>query len=163
MDGLLLLRAAHVLSAAIIFGTGLGIVFFTWFGYRAAVREGAIGALRQTLRLTLIADVGLIAPAAAFQAASGFALMEARSWSLASAWSVAVWDIFAFAGVCWLLALFILVRLARGSREAPSVAALPARFHRRFRLWLALGALVYAAVIVIYWLMVAKPLTVSGV
>ena len=39
MNGLVLLKAAHVLSAAIIFGTGLGIAFFTWFGYRSAMRE----------------------------------------------------------------------------------------------------------------------------
>ena len=35
-------KTAHVLSAAIIFGTGLGIAFFTWFGYRNAIRSGDI-------------------------------------------------------------------------------------------------------------------------
>src|SRR5260370_1113561 len=44
MNGLLWLKVAHVVSAAIIFGTGLGIAFFTWFGYRSAMRAGALEA-----------------------------------------------------------------------------------------------------------------------
>jgi uncharacterized membrane protein len=31
VNGSLLLKAARVLSAAVIFGTGLGIAFFTWW------------------------------------------------------------------------------------------------------------------------------------
>ena len=162
MDGLLLLKAAHVVSGAVIFGTGLGIAFFTWFGYRAAVREGAIGALRQTLRLTVIADGWLTAPAVVFQAASGFALMKVQGWPLVSAWAIAVWGLFVLAGACWLPVLFIQAKLARESREAPSVAALPAGFHRLFRWWFALGVPAFAAVIMIYWLMVAKPLPMAG-
>jgi uncharacterized membrane protein len=29
-------KTAHVISAAILFGTGLGIAFFAWSGYRRA-------------------------------------------------------------------------------------------------------------------------------
>jgi len=29
-------KTAHVLSAAVVFGTGVGIAFFCWFGYRNA-------------------------------------------------------------------------------------------------------------------------------
>lgn len=160
MDGLLLLKAAHVVGAAIIFGTGLAIAFFTWFGYRAAVRDGSIGELRQTLRLTVIADACLTAPAVVFQAASGLALMNAHGWPLLSAWSLAVWGLFILAGVCWLPVLFIQAKLARVSREASS--ALPTGFHRLFRWWFALGVPAFTAVIAIYWLMVAKPLSLTG-
>jgi uncharacterized membrane protein len=43
-----------------------------------------------------------------------------------------------------------------------SIAALSERFHRRFRVWIALGVGAFAAVIAIYFLMVAKLLSVSG-
>ena len=162
MNGLLLLKAAHVLSAAVIFGTGLGIAFFTWFGYRRAMRGGAVEALRSTLRLTVIADACLTAPAVAFQAASGAILMNAHGWPLSSAWSIAVWSLFVLAGACWLPVLVIQARLARAARQAPSVAALGPGFHRMFRWWLALGVIAFACVIAIYWLMVAKPLILSG-
>jgi len=162
MNGLLWLKAAHVLSAAIIFGTGLGIAFFTWFGYRGAMRDGALEALRSTLRLTVIADACLTAPAVAFQAVSGVMLMNVQGWPMVSAWSIAVWSLFLLAGACWLPVLVIQSRLARASRQAPSTAALPPAFHRMFRWWFALGTVAFAAVIAIYWLMLAKPLSLAG-
>jgi uncharacterized membrane protein len=162
MNGLLLLKAAHVLSAAIIFGTGIGIAFFTWFGYRSAMRSGALEALRSTLRLTVIADACLTAPAVAFQAVSGAVLMNSYGWPLLSAWSIAVWSLFLLAGACWLPVLVIQAKLACAARQAASVAALPPGFHRLFRWWFALGTVAFAAVIAIYWLMVAKPLAMAG-
>jgi uncharacterized membrane protein len=162
MNGLMLLKTAHIVSAAVVFGTGLGIAFFTWFGYRGALRDGALEALRSTMRLTVVADACLTAPAVAFQAVSGVILMNAYGWPLLSAWSVAVWSLFFAAGACWLPVLFMQARLARMSREAASTAALPPSFHQMFRWWFALGTIAFAAVIAIYWLMVAKPLAVAG-
>jgi uncharacterized membrane protein len=158
VSGLLLLKAAHVLSAAVIFGTGIGIAFFTWFGYRGAMRGGSVEALRSTLRLTVVADAWLTAPAVVFQMVSGLVLMDAYGWPLLSAWSIAVWSLFFVAGACWLPVLLIQTELARESREAASTAALSPGFHRMFRWWSALGGVAFTSVIAIYWLMVAKPL-----
>jgi uncharacterized membrane protein len=161
-DGLTLLKVAHILSAAVILGTGFGIAFFTWFGYRSALRTGEIGVLRATLRLTVVADTWLTAPAVAFQAASGVALMALFGWPLVSPWSIAVWSLFLLAGACWLPVLKLQVLLRDEAGRAASVAALRAHFHVLFRWWLALGVPAFAAVIAIYWLMVAKPLAISG-
>jgi uncharacterized membrane protein len=97
-----------------------------------------------------------------FQMVSGVALMDAYGWPLLSAWSIAVWSLFALAGACWLPVLLIQTELARASREAASTAALPSGFHRMFRWWFALGVVAFASVIAIYWLMVAKPLPPAG-
>jgi hypothetical protein len=91
-------KTAHILSAAVILGTGFGIAFFTWFGYRGALRSRDIGALRVVLRLTVIADACFTAPAVVFQAASGVVLMNALGWPWVSAWSIAVWALFLLAG-----------------------------------------------------------------
>jgi len=154
-------KTAHVLSAAVIFGTGLGIAFFCWFGYRGALRSGDIGALRSVLRLTVIGDACFTAPAVAFQAASGAMLVRGLGWPQLSDWSIAVWALFVLAGVCWVPVLFIQAYLGRVARRVPSVEWLPRSFHLWFRVWLALGAPAFAAVIVIYWLMIAKPLAVA--
>lgn len=162
IDGLTLLKIAHVLSAAVILGTGFGIAFFTWFGYRSALRTGEVGVLRAMLRLTVVADTWLTAPAVAFQAASGIALMRLFGWPLVSPWSIAVASLFLVAGACWLPVLKLQVLLRDEAGRAASVAALPAHFHMLFRWWFALGVPAFAAVIAIYWLMVAKPLAISG-
>jgi uncharacterized membrane protein len=154
-------KTAHVLSAAVIFGTGLGIAFFCWFGYRGALRSRDIGALRSVLRLTVAADAWLTAVAVAFQAASGARLMSGLGWPYDSAWSIAVWSLFAFAGCCWIPVVFIQLHLSRTAHGVPSVERLPRSFHRWFRAWFALGIPAFIAVIAIYWLMVAKPLAVA--
>ena len=40
-------KTVHVLSATILFGTGLGTAFFCWFGYRSALRSDDIAGLRR--------------------------------------------------------------------------------------------------------------------
>ena len=162
MTALAFWKTAHILSAALLFGAGLGIAFFCWFGYRRALRTGEIAALRATMRLTVTADACITAPAVVFQAASGLVLMNLMGWSLASPWSIAVWSLFILTGACWLPVVAIQARLARAAEQAASVDALPVFFHRWFRWWFALGIPAFAAIVVIYYLMVAKPLAVTG-
>jgi uncharacterized membrane protein len=157
MDSHILLKTAHVLSAAIIFGGGLAIAFHCWFGYRSAIRRSDIASLRTVLRLTVWADACLTAPAVVFQVVSGLVLMRLAGWSLLSPWSILVWTLFALVGACWLPVLAIQVSLSRSANAAASTTALPARFHALFHIWLALGVPAFAAVLVIFYLMLAKP------
>ena len=161
MSAVAFLKVAHILSAAVILGTGFGIAFFTWFGYRTALRTGEVAVLRHTLRYTVIADTWFTAPAVAFQVLSGVALMLLYGWPLVTPWSIAVWSLFLVAGACWLPVLKLQVMLRDEAERAASTAALPAHFHVLFRWWFALGIPAFSAVLAIYWLMVAKPLAVG--
>lgn len=161
-EGLAFWKTAHVLSAAILFGTGLGIAFFCWFSYRAALKSGELAVLRSALRWTVIADACLTAPAVVFQAISGLVLMNRMGWPLTGPWSIAVWGLYLFTGACWLPVVVIQVRLSREAALAASIPALSARFHRQFRIWFVLGIPAFAAVLLIFYLMVAKPLAIAG-
>ena len=57
--------------------------------------------------------------------------------------------------------VWLQLRQWREANDAVSVAALSNAFHRRFRIWFALGVPAFAAVLAIYWLMVAKPFAVG--
>jgi len=155
-------KTAHILSAAILFGSGIGIAFFCWFGYRSALRLGDISTLRSFLRLTVIADTWLTAPAVVFQAVSGAVLMNLLGWSMRSQWSVLVWALFVFVGACWLPVVAIQIWLKRKAEQVSSVAALPACFHRMFLIWFGLGIPAFTAIVVLFYLMVARPLSVTG-
>ena len=159
MSEFALWKTAHVLSAAILFGTGVGTAFFCWFGYRWAVRSGEIGALRAVLRLTVIADAAFTTPAVVFQVISGIVLMRLLGWPYVSAWSLATGFLFVLVGACWLPVVAIQRRLERDAMHATSLALLPGAFHRLFRLWFALGVPAFTAVVIIVYLMVAKPLS----
>jgi uncharacterized membrane protein len=160
-DTFLLWKTAHVLSAAVLFGSGLGTAFLCWFGYRAAVVRGDIAALRNTLSLTVLADLWLTTPAVFFQAASGIVMMFMLQWSLTSLWSMVVWAMFLVIGACWLPVVAMQVRLRNMAAVAASMQALPREFHRTFRAWFALGVPAFTITVMLFYLMVAKPLPVQ--
>jgi uncharacterized membrane protein len=160
-DAFVFWKTVHILSAAVLFGTGLGIAFFCWLGYRSAIRSGDIGSLRSSLRLTVIADAWLTAPAVVIQAVTGSILMSVLGWPLTGKWSVAVWALFLSVGACWLPVVVIQIRLKRTADEAVSVAGLPASFHSSFRWWFALGIPAFTLILILFYFMVAKPFLIA--
>src|SRR5437867_4416019 len=76
--------------------------------------------------------------------------------------TLAFWSLFVFTGACWLPVVWIQIQQMREAKGATSIAALSEQFHGRFRVWTALGVGAFAAVIAIYFLMVAKLLSVNG-
>jgi uncharacterized membrane protein len=155
-------KTAHIISAAVLFGTGLGIAFFAWYGYRRALQFGQIDGLRMVLRLTVIADFCFTAPAVVFQLVSGVALMRLDGWSFVSPWALTVGGLFTAVGVCWLPVVAIQMALSREAEGAASISALSAVFHRRFQAWFVLGVPAFLLVIALFYLMVARPLATLG-
>ena len=143
-----------------MFGTGLGIAFFAWFGYRRAMEIGEIDGLRLVLWLTVIADACFTAPAVVFQLISGLVLMQLNSWSYTSLWSTATLFLFGLVGALWLPVVVIQILMSREAHRVTSVKDLSARFHRRFIFWFVLGVPAFIIVLGIFYLMVAKPLSV---
>lgn len=152
----LVLKWLHLLGSAILFGTGLGIAFFAWFGWLRARRLGDIGLLRGVLSLTVVADAVFTATAAVLQPITGFGLwfMTGGRWDAPWLWSVLA--VYVFVGACWLPVVWLQLKLRDDALAAPSIAALPARFHRRFAVWFALGWPAFAGVLVLFALMLLR-------
>lgn len=162
MDAHTFWKLVHVLSASVLFGTGMGIAFFAWFGYRRAMGNGEIEGLRTVLRLTVIGDAVFTAPAVLIQLVSGLVLVQQNQWSLPSPWSLTVLGLYVLVGVLWLPVVVIQILMSREAAAATSIASLSADFHRRYRIWFILGIPAFLIVIVIFSLMIAKPLAVTA-
>lgn len=162
MNAYLIWKTAHIVSAAILFGTGLGIAFFAWFGYRRALGVGQIDGLRAVLRLTVMGDLFFTTPAVVFQLVSGFALMRLNGWSYTSHWFLTVFGLFLSVGALWLPVVAIQIAMSREAENAASLQALSPDFHHRFTLWYVLGVPAFLLVLALFFLMVAKPLAVTG-
>ena len=161
MDAHTFWRLLHILSSTVLFGTGLGIAFFAWFGYRRAMRIGEIDGLRAVLRLTVIADACFTAPAVVLQLVSGLVLMDMNGWSLMGPWGQAVMGLFLLVGVLWLPVIAIQVVMSKTANRSSSVAELGPGFHRSFVLWFVLGVPAFLMVIAIFYLMIARPLPLT--
>lgn len=156
MNAYLLWKTAHIVSGAILFGTGLGIAFFAWFGYRHALKSGDIGALRTVLKLTVIGDFCFTAPAVVFQVVSGLVLMHFNGMPLLTPWSETVFILYILVGACWLPVVWLQIALEREARAVKGIQALGTGFHRRFRVWFVLGIPAFISVLWLFYLMVSK-------
>ena len=149
-----IVKTIHIISAAVLFGTGLGTAFFFWFTHRS----GQPAAIAVAARLTVRADTLLTTPAVIVQPLSGYLLMRLLGSDWHTPWLQAAAALYLLAGACWLPVVWLQWRACRLADAAlRDGTALPPAYHRCMRIWFALGWPAFLAVLATFWLMVAKP------
>jgi uncharacterized membrane protein len=154
IEQVLLLKLIHIVSAAVLFGTGLGVAYFMLMAYRT--RDPFIVA--HTAGMVVIADAVFVANAAIVQPVSGVQLALTVGYSLWEAWLVASFGLYALIVACWLPVLWLQVRMRDIARAAVEEGTeLPQRYYRLFRIWLLLGWPAYVSMLAIFVLMIFRP------
>jgi uncharacterized membrane protein len=154
VNSYLALKAIHVTSAAVLFGTGLGIAFFKWI----TDRTGNTGAIRVVSEKVVLADWLFTLPAIIVQVLTGAALANSLGYSASHGWLAWSIGLFCIAGLCWVPVVWLQIRmrdLARASDQTRT--PIPDAYWFYERIWFWLGVPAFAAVVVIFWLMVSKP------
>jgi len=146
----LLIKTIHIISATLLFGTGLGSAFFMYLSYRSE----NISAMAVTNRIVVIADFVFTTPAVFIQLASGLYLLQQTHLAWNSTWALLVFALFAFVGACWLPVVWLQIRLRDRAAELDCIDN---KYRRQMRIWLILGLLAFPAVLLLYGLMIFKP------
>lgn len=150
----LVVRWLHVIGAAVLFGTGAGIAFFMLMAHLS----GRAAVIAHTARIVVLADMLFTATAAVAQPITGYLLVRASGWNLTEGWVLLSIALYLFVGACWLPVVWIQARMRDLAVQAESDGtALPAGYHRLFRVWFALGVPAFLAMLAILWLMLARP------
>lgn len=145
----------HILSSTFLFGTGIGSAWYMLF----ANISRDVRAIAVVARNVVIADWIFTATTAVIQPATGFYMIHLAGYPLDSAWIKWSIALYILAGACWLPVVWIQMRLRDLSAEAVrNDTALPPLYWRYFKTWVALGVPAFVAFVVIFWLMVAKPM-----
>lgn len=147
----------HILAAVVVAGTGTGIAFFMFM----ANRTNNIQAIAVTTRHVVLADWIFTLPAVVVQFVTGMMLMNLLNYSYTSTWFLTVISLFIFIGACWLPVVFLQYRLKHYANQAIKEGVLSESFKKTMKLWTALGIPAFAAILVIFWLMVFKPLSLA--
>ncbi len=153
MDLYHLVKTIHILSAAILFGTGLGTAFFFW-----SARDAGDAAGLQAAHTTVRADFLFTLPSVVVQPLSGAWLVWNGGFDWADGWLVATYGLYLLAGLCWVPVVALQLRMAR--MLAAKVAGGPfdaAAYRRLGRTWFALGWPAFLGLLVVFYLMVARP------
>lgn len=154
MNLYLTIKWIHILSSVVLVGTGLGTAYFMFFTNRSA----NVAAQAVVTRLVVRADWWFTTPAVFMQLSTGLLLAYLSGWPLSTPWLVASLVLFFFAGACWLPVVWLQLRMAGMAQDAfRSQAALPAIYWRYSRWWEFLGYPAFLAMVLVFYLMAAKP------
>jgi uncharacterized membrane protein len=149
-----LLKYLHVLGAMVILGTGGGIAFFMLMAHLS--RDVAF--IARTASVVVLADAIFTATAVIAQPLTGYLLTRQAGLALSEGWIVASLVFYAITGAFWIPVVWMQRRMRDLAAAAASAGtALPPSYHRLFRFWLACGFPGFGSVLLIVWLMIAKP------
>ena len=144
----------HVIGATVLLGTGAGIAFFMLMAHRTNDAE----LVAHTAGIVVVADWVFTATAAVTQPITGVLLALAIGWPLTEPWILVSLGLYVFVGCFWLPVVWIQRQLRDIARDAAAAGApLPDRYHRLYRIWFLCGFPAFFAVLVIFWLMITKP------
>ena len=150
----LTLKLIHILSSTLLFGTGLGTAFFMWRAHRTAQPQIVAAVSREVVR----ADWWFTLPAVVVQPVTGMMMIHMLGYDWQQTWLSISIGLYLLVGACWLPVLWLQHRMHQLALAAvESDTELPARYHRYFRIWFALGWPAFIAVLIIFYLMVNKP------
>jgi uncharacterized membrane protein len=150
----LILKYLHVVGAMVILGTGVGIAFFMLMAHLS--REAPFVA--RTAGVVVLADLIFTATAVIAQPITGYLLIRETGVSVADGWIAASLALYVVAGAFWLPVVWIQMRMRDLAVQAASAGKdLPAAYHRLFRWWFWCGFPGFGSVMLIIWLMIAKP------
>jgi uncharacterized membrane protein len=145
----------HVIGAAVLLGTGAGIAFFMLVAHR----RGDAREIAGVARTVVIADFLFTATAVVIQPVTGIWLAWSIGYSLLEGWIAVSIILYIVTGVFWLPVVWMQIRMRDYATAAAAAGApLPVEYHRIFWWWFAFGFPAFAAVLGIFWLMIAKPL-----
>jgi len=154
MDLYFTIKVLHIISSAILFGTGMGIAFFMLMScFTDDLREKFFAA-----RMTVMADYLFTAPAVILQPVSGIWLIIHGGYDPTTSWLIWTYGLYALAGACWLPVVWIQIQLKKLTQIAVETKSpLPKVYYRLFKIWFFLGWPAFISLVAIFFLMVLKP------
>ena len=154
MSSYLVIKWLHIVSAAVLFGTGAGIAFF----FVRAQRTGDTRVIASVGRDVVLADMVFTASAVIVQPATGIVLALMAGYPLLTPWLVVSGALYFLVGCCWLPVVWLQIRMRDLAIDAANHdLSLPVMYRFYYRRWFLLGWPAFIGVLVIFYLMVAKP------
>lgn len=149
-----ILKYIHILGACVLFGTGAGIAFFMLF----AVRTKSVSVVASVAPLVVLADYLFTLTAVIIQPITGALLVLDVGYSFYDHWVLVSLALYVFIGLCWIPVVFMQIEMKDLALKAQAAGTeLPTRFFQIFRRWFLLGWPAFLSIMIIFALMIEKP------
>ncbi|HEY5759588.1 MAG TPA: DUF2269 domain-containing protein [Steroidobacter sp.] len=150
----LVVKWLHILSSTVLFGTGLGSAFYMFV--TSLTRDARVVAT--VVRYVVIADYAFTTPTVIIQPVTGLYLMHLAGFPLSSTWIAVSIALYLLAGAAWLPVVWMQIKMRdMAVTAAANGTELPQRYWNFLKWWVALGIVAFSALVVVFYLMVAKP------
>ncbi len=151
-----IIKTLHILSATIILGTGFGTAFYLFM----VNRSGSLPAQAVVSHWVCKADWWFTTPAVIFQPLSGLWLMYQLKMPFSATWIWLTIILFIFAGICWLPVVVWQLQMRDIANQTLKKGEnyLPAHYWQLAKRWEMCGYPAFIAVVIIFFLMVLKPM-----
>jgi uncharacterized membrane protein len=124
-----------------------------------ADRGGDLHSMAKTNRTVVFADWLFTTPTVIIQPISGFWLVNILGFPLNQPWIILTVVLYIIAGACWLPVVWLQIKMRDLATEAViQEQKLDDIYHRYARLWFWLGIPAFVSMVIIYFLMVFKPI-----
>ena len=154
MDAYFIVKTLHILSATLLFGTGLGTAFHMWLAWRS----GNVTVIARAAEQTVLADWLFTLPSGIFQLASGLWLVHLTGSDFSEGWLHASLALYLVALACWLPVVWLQIRVRDiVCRALLAGDPLPPLAARLMRWWFWLGWPAFIGLIAVFYLMVSRP------
>jgi uncharacterized membrane protein len=150
----LVVKWLHILSSTLLFGTGIGSAFYMFFA--SLTRDTRV--IATVVRYVVIADYAFTTPTVILQPVTGLYLMHLAGFPLTSTWIAVSIALYFLAGACWLPVVWMQIKMRdMAASAAANGTELPPRYWSFLKWWVALGIVAFLALVIVFYLMVAKP------
>jgi uncharacterized membrane protein len=150
----LVVKWLHILSSTLLFGTGLGSAYYMFFASRT--RDARVAAV--VVRHVVIADWLFTTTTIVVQPLTGLYLVHLAGFPWTATWIVWSFVLYFVAGACWLPVVWMQMRMRDMAKEAAAAGqSLPPLYWTYLRRWTILGIPAFVSLVIVFWLMVAKP------
>lgn len=144
----------HIISSTILFGTGIGSAFYLLLTSLSRDRN----AIAVVSRLVVWADWVFTTPTVILQPLTGFYLLHLMGIPLNTHWVRWSVILYVIAVCCWVPVVWIQMRMRDCAREAiGGDDVLPPIYWRYLTAWILLGIPALIAFLLVFYMMVFKP------
>ena len=165
----LVIKYLHILSATLLLGTGLGSAFYKW----RADKSGDLASIAFTNKNVVLADWLFTTPTVVLQPLTGLLLAYRQGYFFSAPcvlqpcllppflfppWLWLSIALFFIAGVCWLLVVYLQLKMRDTSIDALNTQSeLPLTYKDQAKIWFWLGIPAFSSILLVYALMIVKP------
>ena len=148
------LKFIHVVSATILFGTGIG----TAMNLLLAQKSKDIVLIAATTRYVVAADWVFTGSSGIVQAITGLWMVSLVGYPLTSFWIMGSIIGYLIAAFCWFPVVYLQIKMRDlAAFSLKTSTPLPPRYYQYYRTWFWLGWPAFISLIIVFYLMTNKP------